>query len=190
MSRIDISEHLVHWTSGEDYEHAYMNLMQILVDMRISGSLEKIKGSHYCICFTEAPEMQFHKEISRYSPFGIQVPKKWLYAKGGRPVIYQSDAEYELLPQEMRWRHVRYEPNATPPIDFTWEREWRINEYELALEIEQMRVLLPNEYWAEIVQKEYLAIIEFEAQFGALAYGEAYNLESENKCLNYSIIGA
>ena len=31
----------------------------------------------------------------RYEPFGIGVKKEWLYEKGGRPVIYSSDEEYE-----------------------------------------------------------------------------------------------
>lgn len=54
------------------------------------------------------------------------VPKQWLYVQGGRPVIYQSDKEFYDLPEAIRWRHVRYEPASSPPIDFTWEREWRI----------------------------------------------------------------
>lgn len=41
-------------------------------------------------------------------------------------MIYQADSEYKELPLGLQWRHVRYEPHAQRPIDFTWEREWRI----------------------------------------------------------------
>ncbi|MEW8022336.1 MAG: hypothetical protein AB2777_16780 [Candidatus Thiodiazotropha endolucinida] len=98
MSRADLSNHLVHWTSGEDYQEAFSNLVNIILGMKITGSGDKIKSSHVCICFTEAPENEFHRIKSKYSPFGIQVPKKWLFELGGRPVIYQTNEEYNLLP--------------------------------------------------------------------------------------------
>jgi len=86
------------------------------------------------VCFTEAPENVFHQVLGRYKPFGIQVPKSWLFEKGGRPVIYQAAGEYELLDEKIRWRHVRYEPHTTAPIDFSWEREWRIQAEELVID--------------------------------------------------------
>ncbi len=117
--------------------------------MKLKANNEKIKGNYYCVCFTEAPENEFHKVRTKYKPFGIQVPKRWLFQKGGRPVIYQTDEEYDLLPNELKWRHVRYEPNGDSPVDFTWEREWRLGEFELELEPEYIRVLLPSEEWGK-----------------------------------------
>ena len=64
----------------------------------------------------------------RYKPFGVILTKKWLFEQCGRPVIYQADLEYASLPEEMRWRHVRYEPQIEPAIDFSGKREWK---YEL-----------------------------------------------------------
>jgi hypothetical protein len=93
-------------------------------ERRILGSDTKIRGSWKCVCFTEAPENTFHQVLGKYKPFGIQVPKTWLFSQGGRPVIYQAGAEYELLPEPLEWRHMRYEPNTNPPFDFSWEREW------------------------------------------------------------------
>ncbi|GAG63688.1 unnamed protein product, partial [marine sediment metagenome] len=34
------------------------------------------------------------------------------------------DLEYDILPEELKYRHVRYELESD--IDFTWEREWRL----------------------------------------------------------------
>jgi len=42
-------------------------------------------------------------------------------------VIYQTDNDFNILPEELRWRHVRYEPAGDQAIDFTWEREWRMH---------------------------------------------------------------
>ncbi len=33
--------------------------------------------------------------------------------------MYQPEAEYEVLHESQRYRHVRYEP---PDTDYTWER--------------------------------------------------------------------
>ena len=40
-----------------------------------------------------------------------------------RPVIYLPDAEGNWIPQEEKWRHVRFEAGQ---VDFTHEREWRV----------------------------------------------------------------
>ena len=56
----------------------------------------------------------------------IRAMKEWLFAQGGRNVIYQRKSECDNLPEELFWRHVTYDPLARPPIDFTWEREWRV----------------------------------------------------------------
>jgi len=58
-------------------------------------------------------------------------PKSWVYDRGGRPVIYGPWSDFGILPEELRWRHVRYEPTGEQVIDFTWEREWRMRCDEL-----------------------------------------------------------
>ena len=74
------------------------------------------------------------------------VPKNWLYSQGGRPVIYQPDREFEMLPESHRWRHVRYEPGA---VDFTWEREWRIQTDRLSIDPSIALILVASHEWAE-----------------------------------------
>lgn len=53
--RNDISENLVHFTTGEDDEEAYDTLSIILDQRRLLGSGEKIRGGFPCVCFSEAP---------------------------------------------------------------------------------------------------------------------------------------
>ncbi len=131
-TRRDVSDKLIHFTSGENEEEAFHSLCKIVKEGRILGTSEKIKGGYKCVCFTEAPLTSLKDGLvnpdsySRYFPFGIIFSKRLIFKLGGRPVIYQTDEEFEGLPEKYRWRHVRYEPNKDEPIDFTWEREWRI----------------------------------------------------------------
>lgn len=172
MSRKDISENLVHWVKGDDNGDAFETLLEIVFDWVLIGSNGSIKGSYNCVCFTEAPVNQFHSVGGRYKQFGILVSKKFLFSQGGRPVIYQSDAEYDSLPESMRWRHVRYEPNGTPPIDFTWEREWRIKIDELYLPPEEIVVLVPDNSWAEAIKEQQYDREHNRISADIVGYGE------------------
>jgi len=114
-----------------------------------------IKGSQPCVCFSEAPLSALQDGLihpakfkQKYAPFGFMVRKDWLFEQGGRPVIYQSDSEFHLLPESMQWRHVRYEP---PKIDFTWEREWRIKREELPIDPDDVKLVFPNGFAKDVV---------------------------------------
>src|SRR6266516_3972805 len=133
MKRDDISDYVVHFIKGDTFDHAFETLRKILKEMRLLGGTGYIKGGYRCVCFSEAPVHHLGSALTRptvhgvrYRPFGVVVSKSWLFARGGRPVIYRPDEEFLSLPDRMRWRHVRYEPAADPPIDFSWEREWRV----------------------------------------------------------------
>lgn len=86
---------------------------------------------------------------SRYTPFGILFDKTWVFAQGGRPVIYQPEAEYDLLPEALRWRHMRYEIGGAERVDFTWEREWRLHVDELHFDPSNAVVIVPNAEWEQ-----------------------------------------
>jgi hypothetical protein len=77
----------------------------------------------------------------RYEPYWIAFRKTWLFEQGGRPVIYQPDAEYDELLHGLLWRHCRYEP--TNRVDFTREREWRIPVERLPLDPRRCLVVVP-----------------------------------------------
>lgn len=129
-------------------------LEKILHEEKLLGSSKNIRGKHKCICFTESPITEINSLFSlvniadndsqriRYEPYGIAIKKEWLYRKGGRPVIYQPEDEYKLLPESLMYKHVRYEPDKG--IDFTWEREWRIEAKELLLEPKETLVIVPD----------------------------------------------
>jgi len=122
MPRNDLSKDLIHWIKGETFDAAFNVLRAIVREQRLAGGAGNIKGGYTCVCFTGAPKDEFHRIAGKYKPFGIQVRKDWEFALGARPAIYQTEEEFELLPDTHKWRHVRYEPNSEPSIDFTWER--------------------------------------------------------------------
>lgn len=172
--RRNISDRLVHFVKDNSNEEAYQCLCSILNERRILATSENIKGGYQCICFTEAPLTSLQDGLvnpdvySRYSPFGIIFEKRWIFAQGGRPVIYQTDEEFSQLPEELRWRHVRYEPNRESPIDFTWEREWRNKRDYLTIDPSYAGIVVPNDEWAQRMLNEHRA----EQNFRVLQYSE------------------
>ena len=160
--RDDITTDLVHWTKGECEQQAFDALCSIISQLKIYGSSREIKGGFNCVCVTEAPTKKFHLDWSRYKQFGIKFSKNWLFERGGRPVIYQTNEEYELLNEVQRWRHVRYEPLKAQPIDFTWEREWRINTECLALEDSKFSVIVPDKSWVDRIYSEKAHLFTYD----------------------------
>ena len=170
--RPDISNLLIHFVSDESPYLAYLRLKKIIKERRLIGNNRLIKGEHTCICFSEAPlnclpgGLVNPDYYSRYSSFGIMVTKKWLFNLGGRPVIYQSEAEYYLLPDQIQWRHVLYDPLKNPPIDFTWEREWRINRDYLDFNSSNALIIVLDNSWADRLKKDH----EREEDYKVLSY--------------------
>ncbi len=162
MGRLDISPNLIHFTSDVSDEAAYQRLQKIIYEKTLLGSGRLIKGSFPCVCFSEAPLSSLGEGLlnedyySRYSPFGIMVAKKWLFAQGGRPVIYQTNAEYDALPKSHRWRHMLYEIREGFEFsDFTWEREWRIPCERLELSSVDAKIVVPDAEWAARLVREH-----------------------------------
>lgn len=155
MPRNDISDKLVHFTSGETPDAAFARLSQIVDERVLRGGNGMIRGGYRCVCFTEAPLASLPGGLvnpdaySRYQPFGVIFEKAHIFARGGRPVIYQSDAEYHALRDEMKWRHMRYEPDANPPVDFGWEREWRVRTEVLEFGPDVAGLVLPDQTWLD-----------------------------------------
>jgi hypothetical protein len=149
--RADITQTLVHFVSAESNAAALGTLWRIVSERRILGSTRLIKGEYPCVCFTETPVelvaetlLEAEDTQHRYKPFGIAVQKRWLFAQSGRPVIYGPPDQFEQLPEPMRWRHMRYDPTAAPPVDFTWEREWRLNAEALAIAPDNAELIVPD----------------------------------------------
>jgi hypothetical protein len=173
MSRSDISPNLVHFTSGASHVEAFTRLRKIIADRSLLAGSRFIKGDYRCVCFSEAPLTSLKDGLvnkdyySRYSPFGILVSKQWLFAQGGRPVIYQSTEEYYSLPETHRWRHVLYEPgDSRDKIDFTWEREWRIKCDSLAFDQSSANIIVLDHSWVQRLISEH----EWEEDYRVMEY--------------------
>ena len=149
-NRIDLSQHLIHFTKPGGGADALEVLLKILRERRLLGSADLVKGGTPCVSFTEAPfdvlaaGFNGPKGYSRYSAIGLRFPKTHVFRAGGRPVIYQPNAEYDRLPGDLRWRHVRFEPLGEATIDWTWEREWRLPCEEFPFAEKEVEVVLPD----------------------------------------------
>lgn len=150
-NRPDITGDLVHFIKGDTVDESVAILKMILADGCLIGGNGFIKGDYRCVCFSEAPLEHLADAVIRmarmrttYQPVGILAPKTWVFAMGGRSVIYGPSNEFEELPEHLRWRHVRYEPLREEPVDWTWEREWRVHTEELKLQPDIVRLVLPT----------------------------------------------
>jgi len=123
---------LTHFTRASKYASALDNLITILREGVLRASSRTVKGLRPVICFFDIPIEDLRKVLTyrnhrRYEPFGIAVNKAHAFKLGARPVIYLPSQEAEkLLPRDELWRVVALDLARTPPIDWTFEREWRI----------------------------------------------------------------
>jgi hypothetical protein len=166
VSRPDLSPHVIHFTKATDSLDVFEVLLRIIEKKTLRGSTGFVKGGSTCISFTEAPLQVLGEGLSRYSGFGLRFRKAHIFQLGGRPVIYQSDSEFDALPQSLRWRHVRFESASAPPIDWTWEREWRLPHETLPFTEEEIDVVVPDESAAE----RFRLRIERESFYNAWAW--------------------
>ena len=161
MIRDDISTKLIHLKKDIMRDDGTIvrssdNFINIIRIKKLNGGITYIKGEFRCVCFSEVPICKFaylfaaekSREDFRYAHFGVMVEKDWLYKRGGRSVIYQSDREYDILHENQKYRHIRYEPDHN--IDYTWEREWRIKVNELPLEPNNTTLIVPTRRWERI----------------------------------------
>jgi hypothetical protein len=180
MSRADISDKLVHFTGPRDnWAEAYSRLKSILAERTIRGGKRMIRSGDHCVCFTEVPLESLPGGLvnpinfSRYAPFGLVFAKTWIFDRGGRPAIYEPESEFRELPDSHKWRHVRYEPTAAQPIDFTWEREWRIKADALQFQPNDVVILVPMQESWDVLRREH----EDEQDWWAYMYSEVLDRE-------------
>jgi hypothetical protein len=170
MIRDDLSNKLIHFTKGNK-EQVIKNFKSILSQKKLIGGTGEIKGNFKCVCFTESPISKFSNILADsksfnfpYAPFGIMVSKEWLFNKGGRPVIYQPDEDYDLLEDSLKYKHKCYNP--LKEIDYTWEREWRILIDELPIDPTQTTVIIPNrKYRDDLIIKHTQSIKQLSYVF-------------------------
>lgn len=142
--REDSSGYLYHWIKATDwdiqskYDSAFDTLLSIIWDNQIVSGVKCQKSKIPHVCMTESVRKVMVTDNSKYQPFGIEFYKNKIFSLGGRPVIYSTYQEKDLLHHDLLWRFVHYDPsfiNDSIPygIDFTWEREWRVPVDEIEL---------------------------------------------------------
>jgi hypothetical protein len=185
MIRGDLSDRLIHLTRGETLAdtlvkkvlrdtEAQQRFWSIVRSCKLIASTGNIVGGHKCVCFSEAPIAVLAQMLApgdaQYAPLGVMVDKAWLFNQGGRPVIYQPRAEYDVLPDSHKYRHVNYDPiNAAGPDDVTWEREWRVQCDSIPLDPAQVTLIVPFRSMVESYKQGHLQ----EQQDEAYALGDA-----------------
>ncbi|WP_104424700.1 hypothetical protein [Methylobacter tundripaludum] len=181
-----MSDLLFHFTrqrkTGENIKSANLVLDDILNEGKLRGTNQEGINDKV-VCFTEAPIQEFNSIFSlasigqtpRYEPYGVAVPKKWLYEQGGRHVIYDDPNAKSSFSEAQLYRFVPYDPlNGN---DNTWEREWRIKKDELILDPKHTLVIVPSSTEAfEIVYGR--ANISIEEDWEADGFGEGYQTGS------------
>jgi hypothetical protein len=186
--RPDISDKVIHFTKGATVEDAIGVLLTIIGEGRLLGGGRMIRGGYRCVCFTEAPlpalagGLVNGGSFTRYSPCGLMFEKSWLYDRSARPVIYQPDAEFGQLPEEIRWRHVRYEPTGNPPIDFAWERERRLRQDELQFSPDDAVLVVPDREWEAFIFEIWNAQQELEAEAYSAIFDHAIVEQLQEPC--------
>lgn len=81
---------------------------------------------------------------NQYEAIGISFSKKYAYSKGARPVIYEDTTVSTLfIAKEQYWRLVKLKFTEHSVIDWTHEREWRINQ-DFEFDAGQCIIILPD----------------------------------------------
>ena len=163
MIREDLSEKLIHLTRNMDSISGENRFFKILSEKYILGTNTNIRCSSNCICFSEAPISSIGRIIAskneeiRYAPFGFMFSKEYLFKLGARPVLYETEEEYNLLPEELKYKHVIFDLSADKKTDWTWEREWRLKTDKLDLDPKNTTVIIPNRKILEDIIGDYQA---------------------------------
>jgi hypothetical protein len=144
---------LTHFTRRSGTRDAMDNLAAILRAGVIRGSTRMVRTKRAVVCLFDTPWSELNRILvlgnrRRYEPFGIALDKRYAFKMGARPVIYMPWLEArEMLGEHDLWRVVAIDLGQTPPLDWTFEREWRIGD-ELRLPAEGAVALV--ESWRDV----------------------------------------
>lgn len=162
--RNDMATRLIHLTRGANEDEAFENFWKILIDKKLNGGCGFINGDRNAVCFQELPlnalaeNLNYEEDLNdrvRYSPFGIRFQKRFIYQKGGRPVIYENtEVAKAMLPEKEYWRIVDLNlSDKDNYVDWTHEREWRVPD-ELQFEYKNIEVIVKNGiYYRKLVKR-------------------------------------
>jgi hypothetical protein len=123
---------LTHFTRTAGTTNAIDNLDSILRAGIIRGATRLIRGKRAVVCLCDATISELGRLLvrsnrRRYEPFGVALDKRYAFAMGARPVLYMPWREARLiLAEEEWWRVAAIDLERNPPIDWSFEREWRV----------------------------------------------------------------
>jgi hypothetical protein len=123
---------LTHFTRASAAASAFDNLVTILREGKVRAGTRMVRGSRPVVCLCDAPigelrQLLVRANRRRYEPFGLALERRYAFRMGARPVLYMpaADAERIIAPDE-HWRVVTLDLEREPPLDWTFEREWRL----------------------------------------------------------------
>jgi len=144
---------LTHFTRTSRAATALDNLVTILEQRTVRGATRMVRGKRAVVCLFDAPLTELRRLLEprnrrRYEPFGIAVNKRYAFRMGARPVIYLTWAEAQRIVENGElWRVVTIDMDRNPPIDWSFEREWRLAG---DLPIEPRQVVALVEKWRDV----------------------------------------
>jgi hypothetical protein len=123
---------LSHFTRAAGTASALDNLVSILKEGVVRGGRRMVRGGRPVVCLFDVPLPELRAVLvrenrRRYEPFGVAVDRRYAFRMGARPVVYLPwrEARTVVAPAE-QWRVVSLEMERNPPVDWTYEREWRL----------------------------------------------------------------
>lgn len=182
ITRSDMTGYLTHLTKAQVGLSPLESLIKIITEKRLLGSGSKgyISGSDKVVCFQDMPiynvaqnafyefwgevnegEWRTKQGIEKYSPYGVTFPKKYVWSRGGRPVIYdKSDDAKIYMPKSEYWRIVdlNLDKENDHIVDWMYEREWRVKSTEFEFELSSIYVLL----WNNSDYKKFVSEVGYE----------------------------
>ncbi len=132
LTQITSGGMLSHFTRATRSGAAMDNLTAILRDGKIHGSTRMVRGRQPVVCMFDASldeleQILVRKNRRRYEPFGLALDKRYAFTMGARPALYMQWREAQgILAEKERWRVVAIDLKRNPPIDWSFEREWRL----------------------------------------------------------------
>jgi hypothetical protein len=160
--RADLSTYLYHLTrpasDSKEAVDALEVLLKMLTEKRLLASATGfITGGTPVVCFQDAPPQSIAQNLwferkyrqgrpkakLRYLGVGLALQKRFVYARGGRPVIYdKKEAAKKYVEQSEWWRIVDFDlADDDTIVDWTHEREWRMRG-DLVFEYGDVHVLV------------------------------------------------
>ena len=156
MSQPDFSDYVVHFTktaapySADQHPQEVNGIVGTDARQRLGRVLQMRRitatrmpwTNRRAVCFTECTWPSLLRHCARYSAYGVGFSKAKVFERGGGPAIYIRQDHYQaqhaahefvddifpfLTPFAPPYAPAPYLADwAKPPLDYTYEREWRL----------------------------------------------------------------